>query len=115
MHNKARGWILIVRLLVGIAVLGLLGIGSTGCMAVASPAVGVLFTEVQGPLDAEGPIGRKRGEACAQSIHGLVAEGDASIKAAADNGGITNVTSVEHSTRNILGIIGTFCTIVRGS
>lgn len=88
----------------------------SGCMmAVQSPAVGVLYAEVYGPLDAEGPIGKKEGQSCAQSVLGLVATGDASIKAAAKAGGITNVTSVDHYTRNILGVLGEFCTIVRGS
>ena len=87
----------------------------SGCMAVYSPAIGVLFTEVYGPIDAGGRVGAKEGRACAESILGLVATGDASIKAAAAAGGITQINSVDHYTRNILGIMGEFCTIVRGS
>jgi hypothetical protein len=45
----------------------------------------------------------------------MVATGDASIQAAAAAGGVKNVTTVDHYTRNILGILGEFCTIVRGS
>ena len=59
--------------------------------------------------------GAKEGQACAQSILGLVAQGDASIKAAAKAGGITKIDSVDHYSRNLLGIIADFCTIVRGS
>jgi hypothetical protein len=87
----------------------------SGCISVATPAIGVLFTEVRGPIDAQGAIGAKEGKACAQSILGLIAQGDASIAAAAKAGGITNVSTVDHYTRNVLGIIGDFCTIVRGS
>ncbi len=87
----------------------------TGCMAVASPAVGVLFTDVKGPIDAGSSVGKKEGTACAESILGLVARGDASIQAAAKNGGITKIASVDHRTENLLGVIGKFCTIVRGS
>ncbi len=87
----------------------------TGCIAVRTPAIGLLYTEVWGPIDAGGRVGAKEGQACAQSIMGLVATGDASIKAAAKNGGITQINSVDHYTRNVMGIMGEFCTIVRGS
>ena len=88
---------------------------STGCMAVYSPAIGVLFTELHGPLDAGTKVGAEEGRACVQAILGLIATGDASIKAAARDGNITQIASVDHYTRNILGILGEFCTIVRGS
>jgi len=89
--------------------------GTTGCMAVASPAVGTLYTEVTWDGDAEGAVGSKEGKACATSILGLVADGDASLAAAAADGGIRNITRVDHYTRNLLGIIGEYCTIVGGS
>ncbi len=56
----------------------------------------------------------KEGKACAQTILGLVATGDASISAAKAAGGITEVAHVDHSAKSILGIIGDFCTIVKG-
>lgn len=86
-----------------------------GCVAVATPAVGVLYTDVHGPVDGEGAVGGKKGEACATSYLALIATGDASIAAAAANGGIKNVTSVDHHSTSILGLIGTFCTIAYGS
>jgi hypothetical protein len=86
-----------------------------GCMGVASPAIGVLYADVKGPITANGTIGAKSGKACAQSILTLIAQGDASIEAAAANGGIKSVTTVDHHTTNLLGIIGTFCTVVRGN
>ena len=87
----------------------------TGCMPVMSPVMGVIFTDVYGPVDAGERVGTKEGTACAQSILGLIAIDDASIKEAARNGGITKVDSVDHHSTNILGIIAKFCTIVRGS
>jgi hypothetical protein len=87
----------------------------TGCLPVYSPAIGVLYTDVYGPLDAGERVGTKEGTACAQSILGLIALDDASIKTAARNGGITKIDSVDHHSTNILGILGRFCTIVRGS
>ena len=56
--------------------------------------------------------GRK---ACGQSILGWVATGDASVSAAKAAGGITTVASVDHSAKNILGILGEWCTIVRAA
>ena len=87
----------------------------SGCMPVYTPAIGLLYTEVYGPIQAGDKVGKKEGKACAQTILLLVATGDASIKAAAANGGITKIDSVDHYSRSVLGIIGDFCTIVRGS
>ena len=87
----------------------------TGCFPVYSPAIGLLYTEVWGPIDAGGRVGAKEGQSCAQSVLMLVATGDASIKAAAKAGGIRKIDSVDHYSRNILGILAEFCTIVRGS
>jgi len=58
--------------------------------------------------------GTKMGEACAMSILGVVALGDASIDAAKSAGGISQVASVDHHSFSILGIYGTLCTQVKG-
>ena len=64
------------------------------------PLTGVLHTNVQGPVAATGKSGGvlRSGSASATSILGLIASGDASIRAAARNGGITEIhsTTVEH-------------------
>ena len=95
-------------------------VGLGGCMIVDSPIKGVLGTEVvwgdiatgESSAGSEGKM--KEGKACADSILGLVARGDASVRAEKANGGITEVTSVDHSARNFLNIVGQWCTIVRG-
>ena len=86
-----------------------------GCQAVPSVAGGAFYADVHNPGDAEGAVGGKKGEACAKSYFGLVGMGDASIATAAANGGIKTVTNVDSHTTNLLGIIGTFCTIVTGN
>ena len=86
-----------------------------GCLTVQTPALGILFTDVKYGGESNGAIGPKEGKACAQSILGLIAQGDASIEAAAKNGGIKTVTTIDHSAKNMLGIIGDYCTIVHGS
>ena len=49
------------------------------------------------------PWRRSQGKACAESILGLIAHGDASVRAAKANGRIKEVTSVDHSARNSFG------------
>lgn len=89
-----------------------------GCMIVDSPIKGVLGTEVIWGDIATGesatPGTLKEGKACAESILGLLARGDASVRAAKENGNIKEVTSVDHSARNLLNVVGEWCTIVRG-
>ena len=92
----------------------LFGLMAMGCASVYSPAAGAIWMDVQGPVDAGDKVGAKEGRACAQSIMGVFATGDASIKAAAAAGGITRIDSVDHHSTWKL-VMGEFCTIVRGS
>ena len=55
----------------------------------------------------------KVGKATASGII-CFTEGDASLKAAMDNGGITKVHHVDYEVKNILGIVGSTTTIVYG-
>jgi hypothetical protein len=48
------------------------------------------------------------------TILGLFARGDASVRAAKANGKITEVSVIDHSAKNFLNITGEYCTIVRG-
>ena len=100
--------------------LAILATGLNGCMIVDSPIKGVLGTEViwgdiaTGEKGSPAPGALREGKACAESILGLLARGDASVRAAKENGKISDVTSVDHSARNLLNIVGEWCTIVRG-
>jgi len=95
-------------------------VGLSGCMIVDAPIKGVLGTEVfwgdiaTGKTGSANPEASKEGKACAESILGLLARGDASVRAAKENGNISEVTSVDHSARNLLNIVGEWCTIVKG-
>jgi hypothetical protein len=88
------------------------------CMIVDSPIRGVAGMEVVWGDVATGepaaPGTEKEGTACAESILGLIAHGEASARAAKVNGRIKEVTSVDHSGRNSFGIVGEWCTLVRG-
>jgi len=90
----------------------------SACTIVRTDAIGVLYTDTKGPVAAtsvRASQGTKSGQACEQSILGLVATGDASIETAARSGGITEIVSVDESANVILGIIGTYCVNVRGN
>jgi hypothetical protein len=77
---------------------------------------GVFYTEVKAPVGvAQGDLSySKVGTAKSTSILGMVATGDASIKAAAANGGISKVKYVDYDAKNILGLFGEYTTTVYG-
>jgi hypothetical protein len=102
--------------LLSLAFIAVVGMSLTGCMPVASPMTGIIYTEVKyGTFATDATAATKEGKACGQTILGWVATGDASISAAKAAGGITTVSHIDHSAKNILGIIGEWCTIVKGS
>ena len=86
------------------------------CGIVASPLNGTTYNETKyGNIATAETATTKEGKACATTILGAVATGDASVAAAKSNGGITKVTSVDHSAKSILGLWGEWCTIVKGN
>lgn len=95
-----------------------LGLGAlSGCAYAFAPVSSGVYGKVGGPITATSQAGpaTKTGRACAKSILGIVANGDASIEAAKRAGNITNVVSVDFESENILLVYATFCTIVRGT
>jgi hypothetical protein len=100
-------------------VVPVLWLNLTGCAALSFAGQGVpmgfLYVDSSTPQQAtQNEVGKKKGEACATSILGLVTTGDASIRAAADAGGIKMISAVDSSYKNILGIVATYCTVVSG-
>src|SRR5688572_2592491 len=97
---------------------GALSLGAiilTGCQPVASPLMGIFFNDTKfGYIATTNDATPKEGKACAQTILGLVATGDASISAAKAAGGITQVAHIDHTAHSILGVVADFCTIVKG-
>ena len=87
----------------------------TACQPVASPLMGIIFNDTKyGYIATTNTAVTKEGKACAQTIMGLVATGDASISAAKAAGGITEVAHIDYTAHSILGIVGDFCTVVKG-
>jgi TRL (tRNA-associated locus)-like protein len=95
----------------------IMGIAMTGCMIVDSPVKGMFGNNVRWGDFAQGDDrtpDTKEGRACLDTILGLFARGDASVRAAKADGKITEVSVIDHSARNFLNIVGEYCTIVRG-
>ena len=93
-----KSWVKIVG--VGIALSGLLT-GCAGYCTYYGTPCGLLYAKVSGPgMATESERGSKTGIATAQSILGLVAMGDCSITAAARNGNITKIKTVDYDITN---------------
>lgn len=93
-------------------------LGTTACAGVAFQGQGMpiglyVSTDTASHTTANN-IGKKKGEACAMSILGLITLGDAGLKAAATAGGITQISAVDVHSLNVLGIYAKMCTVVSG-
>lgn len=90
-------------------------VAMSGCAIAKAPVTGFWYTDAQGSVGASSnQAGNRVGEACATSILGLIATGDASIETARRKGGITLITSVDDKATSVLGIYAKYCTVVRG-
>lgn len=88
--------------------------GMSSCLATQA-GMGGIYTDVkQGEMATSNVRGSKVGTSKASSYVGLIAIGDASVDAAAKNGGITRISHVDSHKTSILGIINTTVTIVYG-
>lgn len=88
---------------------------ATGCAQGRSPVTGFLFSDVKGSESvSSNSVGSKMGSACATSILGWVATGDASTAAAAKAGGISQISNVDYHTKSILGLWAESCTTAYG-
>ena len=102
--------------LLSLAFIALVGLSLAGCQIVDSPMKGWIYTETRyGDFATTANSATKEGKACGTSILGWVATGDASVSAAKMAGGISTVASVDHYAKQIVGVFGEYCTIVKGS
>ena len=101
-----------------ILIVGLLLLYYLNCYAVSwgLPAYVLISVDSKGATYAtEYNPDAKKGIACAKSILGLIAVGDASITAAAADGHIREkIVSVSRTQEGILGFYQKWCTIVSG-
>jgi hypothetical protein len=82
------------------------------------PGVGLLYSDVKSPMttdfNKQDAPPTKTGKAMAENILGLIVVGDASVEAAAANGGIQKIQWVDYEYKNILGVYAKFTTVVHG-
>ena len=91
-----------------------LAILMTGCSHPYVPT-GLLITNASGPFAiSSNQGGSKEGEATARGILGLVSFGDAGIKAAAKEGGIEKIRTVDVKSFNFFNIYYSYTTVVTG-
>ena len=86
-------------------------------LAFHGEAIGVAFIYADTNLNKQvthNKMGSKHGEACALSVLGWVTTGDASVAAAAKEGQITEVASVDNHYTCVLGLYSRYCTLVSG-
>jgi hypothetical protein len=99
-----------------LSAVGLAGVltGCVGPMGVVGGVGAGIYTDVSGPICATGNSGgSKVGEATATGII-CFATGDASIKTAAANGGITKIQHVDYHTTSVLGLYAKTTVMVYG-
>jgi hypothetical protein len=98
---------------------GIVDLLNTGCESVATPAIGCLLSaNVKGPV-APGDLARgsREGQACGYNVLWLFSWGDVRITTAMKNGGITEISSVDSKSFQLLPILygfGRYCTVVSG-
>lgn len=101
--------------LLKMAFLLIVGTQLSACATATSPVSGSWYMDVKGPVGATTAFGgTAEGEACATSILGLIATGDASVEAAKKNGGIAQVVSMDHKSSNLLGLYAKYCLVIHG-
>lgn len=84
------------------------------CGAVKAPLSGA-YTDVKDGLLVTGNAGSSKvGTATATGYVGIVALGDASIQAAAKQGGISRIHHVDYHSTSILGFVNTYTIYVYG-
>ena len=96
----------------------ILAVGCAGqYVAPVRPPLGFAFTNVNAPIQTEfnrTPVAMNKGEASTANILGLFAWGDASVKAAVEDGKLRTVHFVEYSMLSVLGIYSKFTTVAYG-
>lgn len=97
-------------------ILLLLGSGLLLASCASPEPMGTVYTNITRPIAANNNVKiTKTGTAVSHSYLAIVATGDASVEKAKAAGGITNVSTVDYSSENILGVYGTYTTTVKGN
>ncbi|MFC1659744.1 TRL-like family protein [Pseudomonadota bacterium] len=85
-------------------------------MPLNSAGPGFIFTQVtEGVSVNNSQRITKAGEACSMNILGVVSTGDSSVRAAKNDGNITNIATMDRDYFGVLGLFSKSCLIVKGN
>lgn len=92
---------------------------ASGCAMGNAPVIPppALIQSYKAPLDIDHQdtqLGAKRGTSTSQAVLGIVSWGDASTRAAAEQGGITTIRGADYEFYTVFGVYSTYTTIVYG-
>ena len=87
----------------------------TRCGAMKAPFAGMVYTDVQDGMAVTGNAGSSKvGTATVKGYLGLVALGDASIRSACRDAGITRIHHVDYKSVSYVGVYNIYTVIVYG-
>jgi len=92
---------------------------TTSCAMLSAPVIPppAAIQVYKAPLDIDNDEtlpGTLHGKSSTKNVLGLVSWGDASIRAAVENGGISTIRSADYEFLTVLGIYSQYTTIVHG-
>jgi hypothetical protein len=92
---------------------------ATGCAMGNAPVIppAALIQTYKAPLDIDyqdTQLGAKQGTSTSKTVLGIVSWGDASTRAAAQQGGITTIRAADYEFYTVFGVYSTYTTIVYG-
>ena len=88
--------------------------GCAGLGGVAGGSYGAIYTSTGGPVAVGSAAGSDKVGTATSTAIVCFATGDASIKAAMDNGGITKIHHVDYKAMSVLGVYAKYTTVVYG-
>ena len=110
-----------MRTLLCVAVVAAL-VAASGCAGIVRapvvPPAALIYTGFKAPLDVDydsTSVSGKKGTASCINVLGLVSVGDASARAAADEGKITTINHADYELLNVLFIFSKYTTVVYGN
>lgn len=92
-----------------------IGIFVLSCASSGSGPHGLLFNESTLSLYSSGQKSIKQGQACAHSVLGLVAWGDASSQLVQSDYSIDKIFAIDQYSFSFFGIYAKLCTVIKGN
>ncbi|MGA2602958.1 MAG: TRL-like family protein [Verrucomicrobiia bacterium] len=105
------------RLIVLVAMASAVVVFMSGCAMLGGVAGGSyagIYTQTEGPVAVGSAAGSEKVGTATSTAIVFFATGDASIKAAMENGGITKIHHVDYKVMSVMGVYAKYTTVVYG-